>query len=76
MTIEQMRGEISLAYSGPAWAARVGRMSDSQVCAVYHRLSTTGKLEEAAKERRQKASPSLYSPKQQQISFFDKEYGL
>lgn len=58
MTIEQMRGEIGLAYSGQAWQARVNRMSENQVCAVYHRLSTTGKLEEAAKERRQKASPS------------------
>ena len=72
MTIEQMRGEISLAYPGQAWAARVGRMSESQVYAVYHRLSTTGKLEEAAKERRRKAS----APVLQQISFFDKEYGL
>ena len=74
MTIEQMRGEISLAYSGQAWAARVSRMSESQVCAVYHRLSTTGKLEEAEKERRQKASsPYIYG---KQMSLFDKEYGL
>lgn len=69
MTIEQMRGEISLAYSGAAWQARVNRMSDSQVCAVYHRLSTTGKLEEAAKER-------YFRPKQQQMSMFDKEYSV
>lgn len=67
MTIEQMRGEISLAYSGPAWQARVKRMSESQVCAVYHRLSTTGKLEEAAKERHRKAT----SPRCKQLSFFD-----
>lgn len=72
MTIEQMRGEISLAYSGQAWQARVNRMSENQVCAVYHRLSTTGKLEEAARERRKNASPSYYK----QLSFFDKEYGL
>lgn len=70
MTIDQMRGEISLAYSGPAWAARVSRMSDNQVCAVYHRLSVTGKLEEAAEERKRKAS----SPRFKQISIFDKEY--
>ncbi len=70
MTIDQMRGEISLAYSGPAWAARVNRMSDNQVLAVYHRLNTTGKLEEAAKERRKKAS----SPSVHQMSFFDKGY--
>lgn len=71
MTIDQMRGEISLAYSGPAWAARVNRMSDNQVIAVYHRLSTTGKLEEAAKERRKKVS----SPFVHQMSFFEKGYG-
>lgn len=72
MTIEQMRGEISLAYSGPAWQARVKRMSEDQVCAVYHRLSTTGKLEEAARERRRKASSHICK----QLSFFDKEYSV
>lgn len=69
MTIDQMRGEIRLAYSGPAWTARVNRMTEDQVCAVYHRLSTTGKLDEAAKERaKQKRT--------KQLSFFDKEYGV
>lgn len=71
MTVNQMRGEISLAYPGGAWAARVNRMSDNQVIAVYHRLSTTGKLEEAAKERKNKKPAPLYF---QQMSMFDKEY--
>ena len=51
MSIEEMRGEIALAYTGEKWKARVSRMGDSQVFAVYTRLSQTGKLEEAAKER-------------------------
>lgn len=67
MTIEQMRGEISLAYPGVAWTARVKRMSDNQVVAVYHRLSATGKLEEAMKERKRNHSPQYY----QQLSIFD-----
>lgn len=69
MTIEQMRGEIRLAYNGPAWTARVNRMSDEQVYAVYHRLSITGKLEEAAAERKKNRTPKF-----QQMTMFDKEY--
>lgn len=69
MTVEQMRGEIRLAYTGVAWTARVDRMSDNQVIAVYHRLSTTGKLEEAAAERKRNRTPAF-----RQTSFFDKEY--
>ena len=68
-SIEQMRGEISLVYPGAAWAAKVNRMSENQVCAVYHRMSTTGKLEEAAKERQR-------DRRVKQLSFFDKGYGL
>lgn len=69
MTIERMRGEISLAYPGTAWTARVSRMSDEQVVAVYHRLSTTGKLDEAYEQRRKNRTPEY-----QQVSIFDKEY--
>lgn len=69
MTIESMRGEISLAYPGTAWTARVSRMSDEQVVAVYHRLSTTGKLEEAYEERKRNRTPEY-----RQLSMFDKEY--
>lgn len=61
-----------LAYTGPAWKQRVNRMSDNQIFAVYHRLSTTGKLDEAAQERKHRAA-SPY-PQVQQLSFFDKEY--
>lgn len=68
----RMRHEIALAYPGDRWKQRVSRMDQSQVCAVHHRLSTTGKLEEAARERHKKASP----PYCKQLSFFDKEYGL
>lgn len=47
MSVEQMRGEIALVYSGDKWKSRVARMSENQVMAVYYRLSQTGKLEEA-----------------------------
>ena len=69
MTIEKMRGEIRLAYPGVAWTARVDRMSDEQVCAVYHRLATTGKLEEAYEERRRNKTPKM-----RQLSMFDQGY--
>ena len=69
MSVEKMRGEIRLAYPGVAWTARVDRMSDEQVIAVYHRLSVTGKLEEAYEERKRNKTPQM-----RQISFFDKEY--
>lgn len=72
MTIEQMRSEISLAYPGEAWTARVNRMGDNQVIAVYHRLSTTGKLEEAMNERKKKKS----SPEYVQLSMFDKGFAV
>ena len=67
MSIEQMRGEIRLAYPGVAWTARVDRMSDQQVIAVYHRLSSTGKLEEALQERKKNRAPAFYK----QVSMFD-----
>lgn len=70
MTIEQMRGEIGLVYPGTAWAAKVSRMSDNQVYAVYQRMSVCGKLDEAKKERRRKAS----APVSKQLSIFDKEF--
>lgn len=64
MNIEEMRKEISRVYDGIAWKNRVNRMSDNQVCAVYHRMSTTGKLEEASKNKRG----------YKQLSFFDEGY--
>lgn len=59
MSVEQMRGEIALAYAGDKWKTRVSRMSENQVIAVYHRLSQTGKLEEALKERKNPKPPII-----------------
>ena len=50
MKIDQMRGDVSHAYPGEAWKARVSRMSDSQVIAVWHRFSETGKFDETSRE--------------------------
>lgn len=66
MTIEQMRNEISMAYPGDGWKLKVARMIDNQVIAVYHRLATTGKLDEAAKERKRKSIPEY-----KQLSIYD-----
>lgn len=57
MSIEQMRSEVMLAYPGEQWKNRVNRMGDGQVIAVYHRLSQTGKLDEARIERMKKEEP-------------------
>lgn len=35
---EQMRDQVKRAYPGPAWRAKVNRMSKKQVASVYLRL--------------------------------------
>lgn len=44
MTIDQMRDEVIDAYPSSKWKARVDRMSDNQVIALYHSLLREGKL--------------------------------
>jgi len=38
MNVEQKRGEVIKAYSGPAWKAKVLKMPDGQILAVYANL--------------------------------------
>lgn len=38
------REELKKAYSGEKWTAKVDKMSDSQVTAIYIRLKAQGKL--------------------------------
>ena len=37
MTIEQMRFEVARLYPGAAWQAKVARMPDGQIIAIYKR---------------------------------------
>ena len=37
MTIEQMRFEVARLYSGAAWQAKVARMPDGQILAIYNK---------------------------------------
>ena len=38
MTPSQMRNYVLQAYPGPKWKAKVQKMSDQQIAAVYFRL--------------------------------------
>lgn len=42
MQTQQMRTEVTKAYSGPSWPEKVRKMSDNQVQAVYFRLKKAG----------------------------------
>ena len=44
MSIEKMRGIISRVYVSQFWKAKVNKMSDKQVYAVYMRFLEEGKL--------------------------------
>lgn len=44
MSVEQMREALRKSYPGPAWSAKVDKMSDHQVLAVYNRLLNQNKL--------------------------------
>lgn len=44
MSIEQMREKVAGAYFGPDWDARVRKMSDAQIAAVYQRLLSAKKI--------------------------------
>lgn len=44
MTIMEKRNAVSNAYPGPEWKAKVQKMSDEQVVAVYFRLKEQGRI--------------------------------
>lgn len=69
MTVEQRRCEIAKAYEGQDWKNKCAHMDPRQVCAIYARLSTSGRLEQAERERRERRM----APKQ--LSMFDLDYG-
>lgn len=39
-----MRDAVLGAYNGPGWAAKVKRMTEAQVIAIYKRLQEQGKV--------------------------------
>lgn len=39
-----MRAALKTVYTGRRWAAKVDRMSDAQVIAIYHNLQQQNKL--------------------------------
>lgn len=44
MPVWMMREYVQKAYAGSKWRAKVERMSDSQILAVFHRLQNIGKI--------------------------------
>lgn len=44
MQTNQMRELIKSAYPGPNWKAKVNKMKDGQIIALYHSLVRLGKI--------------------------------
>lgn len=44
MTVQEMRVRLAAAYRAEKWRKKVAAMSDSQVIAVYHRMSKNNQL--------------------------------
>jgi len=44
MTVIQMKERVKAAYTGPSWKAKVQKMKDDQVIALYHNLIRLGKI--------------------------------
>jgi len=44
MTVVQMRERVKAAYPGPSWKAKVHKMKDDQIIALYHSLIRLGKI--------------------------------
>lgn len=47
MTVEQMRSAIADVYFGPIWKAKVARMPDYQVMAIYFRFEKEGQFNQS-----------------------------
>lgn len=43
-SVLNIREAVTAAYSSPAWTAKVKRMSDAQVIAIYKRLQQQNKI--------------------------------
>ena len=44
MNTDQMRELVKDAYPGPNWKAKVAKMPDGQIIALYHSLIRFGKI--------------------------------
>lgn len=44
MSVTDMRSWVKSAYTGESWKAKVDKMSDSQVIALYYKLVAQGKI--------------------------------
>lgn len=44
MTVEQMRNNISKAYKSDSWQAKVRKMTDANVIAVYYKFLREGRI--------------------------------
>lgn len=69
MSISQMREAIAKVYEGIRWKARVSKMAENQVIAIYRSFQKSGKFEKK-KETVKRQSNSNY----QQLTMFDYGY--
>lgn len=44
MSIEDMRGWVASAYKTKSWKAKVSKMPDNQILALYFRFAQQGKF--------------------------------
>lgn len=44
MNVSEMRNRIAAVYDGPSWKAKVSRMPEDQVIAIYHSFLKKGKF--------------------------------
>lgn len=51
MTPNQMREAVAAVYAGRKWKAKVAKMDDQQVFAVYQDFSRRGKFDKKAKQK-------------------------
>jgi hypothetical protein len=69
MNIEMMKKEILKVYSGPKWVAKMKKMPDNQVIAIYYHFLKAGRFKKAEKDRQAKKKLEGFQPKQ--LSFDD-----
>lgn len=71
MTVEQMRTEVSKAYSSSSWKKKVSAMPDGQILALYFKFLSDGKFSGAKSEKKPVICKKATENISDQMSLFD-----